>query len=258
MKPYTFALGANQIMDASLGGEYFLLDVAPSPVKFEFFGAGNLRREETLEDALPGDWATPENGFASIKITNGAVPQSVRFYVARGRVGRFRVSVSGGINLDPEDARYFLYGDDEVMDGEAFLAGGLVAPVAAQIGISQLWNPAGSGRVGYLDSITLTSAAAGEIFNVRRHNAALVALLTQGENKNISAGNNGVLQFRQGAAVAGAGVNIHPVGVTTNSDTLVLPFSPAIRIAEGMGCHVQNLTLNTQQICAMQWREKLS
>jgi hypothetical protein len=254
MKPYTFALAANQIMDASLGGEYFLLDVAPSPVKFEFFGAGNLRREETLEDALPGDWATPEKGFAGIKITNGAVPQSVRFYVARGRVGRFRVSVSGGINLDPEDARYFLFGDDEVIDNEAFSAGNTGGPSAGLVTVHQLFNPGGSGKVLYLDKILMTAGTATTRVHARQHNAALGALTAQGVGKNLG-GAAGAGAYRQGTA--SAGTNIEDYLLLLNGFS-VIDVKPAWRIAPGFGFHIEDVTVNQVLVCAFHWREKLT
>ena len=254
MKPYTFALAANQIMDASLGGEYFLLDVAPSPVKFEFFGAGNLRREETLEDALPGDWATPEKGFAGIKITNGAVPQSVRFYVARGRVGRFRVSVSGGINLDPEDARYFLFGDDEVMDGEAFMQGNFSGPSAGLVTSHQLFNAAASGKILYLDALDVSAGTAATQLVLKQHNVALGASAGLGVNKSLG-GAAGVGDFR--TATGAAGTNMGRGIFLLNSFTRI-PFKPAIRIPEGRGVHIEDTTVNQVLMSMWHWREKLT
>lgn len=93
MKPYTFNVVANTPMPIELGGEYFLADLAPGPYTVEFFAASKNKREEQLDAAVDGDWATPKDGFSSIKVTSPTT-QAVRFFIGRGRVGRFRVSGS--------------------------------------------------------------------------------------------------------------------------------------------------------------------
>ena len=201
MKPYTFALGANQIIDPVLGGEYFLLDVAPSPVKFEFFGAGNLRREETLEDA-----------------------------------------------------RYFLFGDDEVMDGESFIQGNFSAAQAGLITSHQLFNAAGSGKILFLDKVWVSPITATTQLVLKQHNAAIGVSSGLGVNKNLG-GAAGVGDFRMGTGVAGTNVTrgIFPLNAFTP-----IPLRPGMRIPEGRGVHIEDTTVNQGLLSGWQWREKLS
>lgn len=107
MKRYSAILQADTPFPVDVGGNYFLLDSAPGgPVKVEFFGAGNVSRVEELAAAQAADWAAPENGFASIKLTSPGVGQTVTYYVAKGRTGtnRFSGTITGPLGADNSDA----------------------------------------------------------------------------------------------------------------------------------------------------------
>lgn len=167
MIPYSFALAANQVLDVkSAGGEFFLLDSAPQSCTFEFFGANNVKRNERLESALPGDWARPVGGFAWVKITNGPVAQTVRFYVAVGQVGRFRVQGEVSV-IEGGKAR--------TLAGVAYAHNVGVGAVAAQFSHGQLFMPAGTGRRFVVESIFAGVGANAQI-TVRWHNAPLANL----------------------------------------------------------------------------------
>lgn len=105
MKRYTLDLVAGAIKDADIGGEYFLVDVAPSPYKVEFFGGNSVKREESLDAAQPADWATPEKGFARMKFLS-AVTQTIFFYVSNGRTGNNRFSGSITSSVEPIGIAY--------------------------------------------------------------------------------------------------------------------------------------------------------
>lgn len=265
MKSYTLALAAGVPVDIHIGGaEFFLLDSAPSGgITVDFFGSGNLSRNERIESGIEGTWARVRDGFASLRLTSVAA-QNVRFYVARGEVGVNRFSGSSDVtdraarllgiaNLDPLDARNFLFGDDEVRGGRSFIGTTQPGPVAAQVAIAQLFNPALSGKILYLERMLKVTSVADRLF-VKSHNVALVALIMQGANKSIG-GAAGVGAVRGGTVAAGAGATIGRTVQAVNAP-YTHEFFPPIRIPEGFGVHSESAAVNTAVDVTFEWREE--
>lgn len=234
MKPYSIALAANEALDVQVGGDFFLLDSAPQAVSFAFFGPTNMRRDETLESALAGDWVRPKDGFAWVKITNGAVAQTVRFYVARGEVGRFRVQ-----------------GEVSVISGEltrsnaqrGFLGSGASTAVAAQEGHVQLWNPAGSGKRLIVNQISLVLGGASHMY-IGHHNVALANLDTAPSNKRLS-GAATIAELRNQTQAGGIGTIIMSLYIATANESFIFRPTEPLVVPPGLGLTLRHGTVNS-------------
>lgn len=165
-------------------------------------------------------------------------------------------SIVNPVNLDPEDARYFLFGDDETADGEAFHANSSAGAVAAQVAFVQLFNPAASGKILYIDAFDVGDGTAADRIEMRQHNAAIGALINTGVNKN-DGGAAGVAQFRAGASAAPGGTVIRNFIVAVNTELRVSLKAP-IRLTEGRGISLISFTVNHAIIGGFEWREKLT
>jgi hypothetical protein len=253
MKRYTLDLAAGVPLTVNVGGEFFLLDSAPlGGVSVEFFGSGGLSRDVRIDSGVESVFARPKDGFASLRITSVAL-QSVAFYIARGEVGvnRFSgsVTVNGLVSLDPEDARYTLFGDDESRDGEAFIAGSLAGPTPGQVTVHQLFNPAASGKILYLDEVYSGANTAVSRHVVYRQAVAGGALVMNGQNKSL-AGANGVGQYRVSNGALGG------TALTQFNNALSLKFLPPMRLPEGTGITLEDTAVNQATIGSFSWREK--
>lgn len=165
-------------------------------------------------------------------------------------------SITNPVNLDPEDARYFLFGDDESADGEAFIGGSPVAPVAAQVGFVQLFNPAGSGRILYVDAAQQWDGTAADRMELRRHNAAIGAVVATLTNKNAGgAAPLAEVRFGTTAAIAGTLVGVYAALANTMNER---KFKAPLRIPEGFGYHFNSFTVNHSIGITYEWREKLT
>lgn len=182
MKPYTVVLQAGVPRQFTIGGELFLLDSAPlGGVSVEFFGAGNLKRDERIEGGVETAYARPEKGFHSLSILS-ALAQTVRFYVARGDMGvnRFSGSVSGtlgvlaqrlvgGIAALETTERGIVYGAGQG-SGAPMLAGGTEQIFAAAS------NPNGAMLWAAAAMAAASGAAGSVVLTLHAHTVAPAAL----------------------------------------------------------------------------------
>jgi len=165
-------------------------------------------------------------------------------------------SILTPVNLNAEDARYFLFGDDETADGEAFYSGSPAGPVAGQVSLVQLFNPAGSGKIVYVDAIDAGDSTATDRIELRENAAALGGLINTGINKN-GGGAVGVAQLRAGASAAPGGTVVHSKNCIINEMREFGQKAP-IRLPEGRGVFVVSFTANHLFLGNFQWREKLT
>jgi hypothetical protein len=259
MRPYTLALAANTPMPVHSGGEYFLLETAPlGGVKVEFFGASGVRRDQVIEDGEESTYAQVREGFTSLKLTS-TLAQTVKFYIARDGMGRNVFSGSSDVtdraarllgvaSLDSATMDRVLFGDDGV--NEAFVGYGSLGAVAGNVHEFQVWNPVGSGKVGYVDKISPQPGAA-TLFAVRVHNAALPVLGTV--FAKVRGGGAGGLEFRTRTAAAPVGTQLL---VVANVNMGQLGFRPPFRLPEGQGVHVSTQTVNVGADVSIEFRER--
>lgn len=101
---FKLILAANESREVALSGEYFELRNAVSPVALVELldqSGGVLSRLEALEQS---DYVRP-GPFSTVRVTNGAIAQTVRFFVGSGDAGSRRFSgevvVMGGVTIAP-------------------------------------------------------------------------------------------------------------------------------------------------------------
>jgi len=243
MKPYSFALAANTPMDVQVGGEYFLLDEAPYPVDVEFFGASNVKRDESLDDADAGTWAVPREGFSWLRLTS-ATAQTVTFYVGRGRVGKFRISGEVSV-ISGELTR--------TLGGVAFAFAAGTGPVAGQYSHVQLWNPVGSGKRIVVSSIVGHGNPANNM-QVRTHSVALATLVGNPISK-LAGGAGSVMEVRTENNAAALGGTL--LGFFVNgSNSFQLPLVEPIVLPPGRGVIVAGTTVNALTHASMNYWEE--
>lgn len=104
---FKLILAANESRSVALSGEYFELRNAVNPVALVELldqSGGVLSRLEALEQS---DYVRP-GPFSTVRVTNGPVAQTVRFFVGSGDAGSRRFSgevvVIGGVSLVPQIA----------------------------------------------------------------------------------------------------------------------------------------------------------
>jgi hypothetical protein len=229
-------------------------------------GMVDVRLNNTSEDPMPFA-ALDELADVPIEdviITHAAQPGLVLNlwygYRARFRANSQTITSIGSIvnpvSLSPEDARYFLFGDDETLDGEAFHSGSSAGAVAAQVSVVQLLNPAASGRICYIDALDFGDGTAADRFELRQLDAAVsgVGLINTGFNKNVG-GAVGTMQLRAGANAAPGGAVLRnflaPLNVHGRYD-----FKAPLRLVEGRGVAIISFTVNHAVVGGFEWREK--
>lgn len=234
MRPKTLQLQAGVPIQLAMGGTFFLIDTAAFPVAVEFFGAGNIKRDEELEGGQAGDYVTPENGFASFRITS-ALAQSVKVYVGRGRVGRFR-----------------LYGEVSVIDGgkarsianSAFLGVCGLTAAAAQYPHCQLFNPAASGKRVIVSQVIFSSGSGQQVQAVFYNTACATAVRAITSKLNGGAAGAGLLRTESNAVQLG-GTDTHWDLIATANTPFLVPLREPIVLGEGQGIVVRGLTPQT-------------
>ena len=227
-------------------------------------GTVEVRLNSTGEDPWP---LTAQDGVRDVPmrdvfITHAAQPGLIvnlwygfraRFLAGANSIASIG-SILNPVNLNPEDARYFLFGDDETADGEAFHSGSSAGAVAAQVSFVQLFNPAASGKIAYIDGFDFAGATAADRFEMRQHAAAIGALINTGFNKN-DGGAAGVMQLRAGASAAPGGTVVRNWYRPIN-ESLIASLKAPIRLAEGRGVSIISFTVNTLMVGNFDWREK--
>jgi hypothetical protein len=165
-------------------------------------------------------------------------------------------SITSPVSLNPEDARYYLFGDDETKDAEAFIGGSVVAPVAAQVGFVQLWNPVGSGKILYVDQVEWFDGTGPDRVEFRVHNAAIGAVVaTEGNKYAGGAASSAEVRFGTTGAIPGTLLNNYAVPINT---LMQQRFKAPLAIPEGFGYHINAFTVNHSVGGNWQWREKLT
>lgn len=159
------------------------------------------------------------------------------------------------VPLDPEYAKYFLFGDDETDDSEAFMARGSAGPVAAQFSAVQVKNPAGSGKRVYVDAFLYADIVGfQDLYWVSRYNVDLATDTGSFPSKQ-SVATNSSARLRTGTLGAIAGITIAQMGGST-FDHREKRFYAPIRLAEGEGLAIIRGTVNRAIDVAFEIRER--
>lgn len=200
---YVFA--ANETKHLGSGNRLRLLSTT-DPVTVRFFKNGTEISSETAEDVEAGLQGEPPrevgggSAFDNATVTS-ATAQTVKIFTTRGN-SRYDRSVGDVLAAPKLTQRADTpYGYDALTaSGFAFAGAISSAAVAGQFSSVQIKNPAASGRVLFIDSLTVSAAAAGLMYLVR-YDASLTAGVNL-QSCNIGAA-AALAELRTGASAAG-------------------------------------------------------
>lgn len=139
------------------------------------------------------------------------------------------------------------------LNERCFMGGGVLAAVAANYSILQLWNPAGSDVMVVLQSITGFGGASPDSLNLFVHNAALAGgVLATSSNKYVGgAAPSAEIRWANAAAIGGTKF----ANFVLNVDARRLLFTEPIIIPAGQGVTVCRVTLNVDNSATFEWIE---
>lgn len=237
----TQTLAGNGLWKVGIAGRFFRVAVAAYPLTVQLLKDNRIVGSAANMQA--GDYVEGTE-FDAVWITNGYAGQAVTVQVGSGGAGSDRV-----------------VGEVSVIDGgrfrtesdQAFIGLANAAQVAAQYPMSQLWNPAASGKNLYLEAVVFSSTGAQQV-RIGHYNAAYASngLVM---NKRVGAG-AGVGQTRQTNNVeqlaTGSGLNYQ---VAANAPQTV-NFREPLMICEGFGVVVYGDLLNSNIYVGYEWFEQ--
>lgn len=228
---FTLPLAANEVREVDITGEYFELRNALSPVVLiELLDrtGGVVAR---LDNPEQSDFVRPGR-YEKVRITNGAVAQTVRHFYGSGDAGSRRtsglvqvegvVSTTGTVTVAGTVATS---GTTSVVDGGkartlasvAFSGVALGGVVAGQQSRVQLWNPAGSGKRAIVEQVILGSGFVNSLY-LQNSTVALATLLAEVPLNKLIAGTAGAIQLRKdNIAAPPSGGAFALVGLPANS-----------------------------------------
>lgn len=223
-------------------------------------GQVDVQLNSTSEDAWP---LTAQDGVRDIPIRDVFITHAAQAgkvlnlwygYRARFLAGANSIASIGSI-LSPVDLNYrTLAGDDETINGKAFIGGWDQTPGAGVISYVQLLNPAASGKLVYVERI-LAFAGASAVLHLRNYATALVLNTGQAANKSWG-GAAPVAQVRANneAAQRGTLVSEFAFILTGDQGVEVLKKGP-IELAAGEGLIVGPAVANIRPNVHFEWRE---
>lgn len=148
--------------------------------------------------------------------------------------------------------------DTTTDNGNAYIVSTVVNAGAGLRSLAQLWNPAGSGKVVYLDRVVVAHGYCAGLSGVdmRFGSVPFGFVFANGSNKNLSIVTQSVAQLR--AAHQNAPVTNFPIyeffpGQCHTTD--VIDVVPPIRIPAGMGVHMANGNDNANMPVTFEFRE---
>jgi hypothetical protein len=140
------------------------------------------------------------------------------------------------------------------LDNQAFMCYIQAPAAAAQYPECQLWNPAGSGKKVYVESMTISTPTAQAV-QIGYYNAQLAVAGPGVLNKSLGGGVGGALaRYTTDAAVlltAGG-----PVFNLAANAVQVINFTEPVYIPPGRGFNVSGLTVLTVLNCNFEWFEQ--
>lgn len=254
----TYDIGAYGTVRQDVHGRFFKLVETRGPVVVQLLRGGSPIGE-VGRDVLGGysvftpDWRDPAPLFDGFIITS-VTPQTITVATSMDP-GEYDRAVSQ-VDIQQSDSVTFRNGDASTAASIAYEGGGKAQPVSGKYTAIQLWNPAGSGKTGVVDLMTVSPSsgqAAGWDFTA----TALTGSAFYEHNKR-----NGLLGLpspsllirtqQLTASVINGGF---PIGGTTIGTNAVIPFTAPLMIEEGYGLVVQTEAVTVTLKAYFQWRE---
>lgn len=238
---FNLTLGADESREVAITGEYFELRNALYPVALIELLDRSGGVVSRLENPEQSDFVRPGR-YETVRVTNGATPQTIKHFYGTGDAGSRRTS--GSVTVE---GTVSVMGDVSVIDGEKSrtLAGGMYAgslicgATAAKNQNVQLWNPAASGKNLIVTQALLVATNAATNTLYLYGTAVQSATLGAGvANKKIGSA-VGVGQLRLEETAALPALQYGPFYQdTATSVRIMLPIRGAIVVPPGFGLGV--------------------
>lgn len=210
-----------ELLDAQYQCDVFLMDAAGAQISV-------MRKCEA------SFFSKPSGGFRTVQITS-AQAQYIRFFVGSGDAGTRRISSTVQV-VDGNRARS--------LAGASFSFRPNTVGAAGQFPVSQLWNPAGSGKRVIVDQLTLTASVATSILWAVNAVAAPTLAADQGVNLLGGGAAPATTQVRTDVPAALQALNwFGSVGVPANQTIVVNPRRPWV-LPPGFGLYIQSAAAN--------------
>ncbi|AXS79858.1 hypothetical protein [Dechloromonas sp. HYN0024] len=246
---YDFTLAPNQTRELAAEGQYFRY----------YAGSAGGADETILIKSDTGGVQTLLRPGQSIKTPTNCRSWYLSNYKNAGTIMGFVVVGNGEI----QDSQ--VAGTVSIINGElvrvksnaCFIGAASNAGAAGNYSMTQLWNPAGSGKNLILNKVSLyTVTAAPTGVGLARHNAALATLQGNGTTKFIGAGTASVGELRNTNAAAIIGTTIGAFSISLANESKDFPFSEPVAIQPGNGIIMWSASLNNNLQTTFQWNEE--
>lgn len=239
---------AGETKTFTINGEYLEILEAQYPCDVMLMDKSGSQLS-TMRSSEASFFSRPKEGFQTVQITS-AQAQAIRIFIGSGDAGTRRISSTVQV-IDGARAR----SDSGAANGAAFA---MASPGAANWGVCQLWNPAGSGRrlvVGQL-SVSAGPASGVNVF----FSAAPLSTVFGGA---ISAKKSQVVATVAEARVQAVGAlpanpygALHQLGGGPSTYNYWKPTEPLV-LLPGFGICVGPQNSNTGIFCTYEWFEEV-
>jgi len=225
-------------------------------------GTATIQLNNTSEDPWPALALAGVQGIPieDVFITSAAQPGKVLnlWYGYRARfLNPVQAIATIGSITNPIDLSVNArWSDDIVRAGQAFIADAAVAPSAGNLNQSQLFNPAASPIVIYVDKVRFVDFTAADSFLLVQQNTQLAGggAVTNGLNKNVGgAASQGQIKSQNVAAFTGTVMDERRAN--TAGTEVQWELKPAVRLPAGQGLHVASQVVNVNTFASFEWRE---
>lgn len=257
-----YSFGAGEEKHFGPGNMLRILD-STAPVTVKFFRDGTEISSETAESVEAGYQGEPPNddgrksGFDDATVTS-ATAQTVKILTTRGN-SRYDRTV-GDVQAEPkltQSAAGPVGADALSANGYGFFGAIQRIAVAAEYSAIQIKNPAGSGKVLFVDRVAIAAGAACTV-NFFHRNADLTELAVYLQNKNNGAA-AGLSQLRRQttptASLFASALGCWKSKISSSADGVEVKFEPPIRLEAGEGFVVEADQTNVSLDAAFEARE---
>ena len=216
-------------------------------------GAVNIQLNNTSEDPIPF-FATAQLAGIPIKdvVVSWVAQPNQLLYLWYGYQGRFQPSSQ--VQIAQTSAQQAFGLDFRSALGKTFWGAASVAAVAAQNGYVQIFNPAGSGIVVYVDAYYAQENTAAERLSWLQDTVQFGGGFSV-QSKLLGGASFAKLSGVSLAAAPGSSSGLIPVGFLPATGYLRVPITPSIPLNPGTGVELQGGVQNNPLTAGFEWRE---
>lgn len=254
---FTLVLAVNESREVATSGEYFEVRNALFPVALIELMDRTGTVVSLLQNPEQSDFVRP-GPFETVRITNGATAQTVKYFVGSGDAGSRRTS--GLVRIDGASDVSVIDGEkSRTLAGGMFSAGIYAGNAAGLYSVGQLWNPAGSGKNLIVSQLSVHQNV--QCATIIYHSAAALGAdrtATDAANK-LSGAAMGVGLIKVGNIAFPASFSGTKIKVISGVafDEKQWNIRGALVVKPGFGLSAITLTIASDLYCNLEWFEEL-